>query len=138
MPDLLDQFMDSVERYFGAYEIKGEARADIRHDVKRYLAGRIDPSRANLIAVLQAMKEHQPVRFGPPDVATTCEAIKDYEAQHGSLRPEYRDARTYEPVEPVTEEDTVDVRRQAEEIGIDTSKDGWMAKYLFSHLGNSA
>jgi|GEM_PF-4499256 len=98
MTDMLDFFLDRVEAYFGKY-----ATAEIRGDVRHLLSWRIAPTKAHLDAVLEAMKLSQPIRFGPPDVATTLAAIMAWEKEQDcTLRP----AKAFSTAEPVTDEES--------------------------------
>jgi hypothetical protein len=127
----IDALLSLIEGRYGAY---GD---DEREEVAAYLPRRVDLARENLARVLDAIREECPIRFGAPDVATIKQAIQTYETEYAlSLRAAPPlSARDYRPIEAPTPEDDAELRRMAETAGIDTSREGWMQRYLFRRLG---
>lgn len=128
----------AIESIYGRYEQKDpktdqiiEATKQKRVDVGRMLVRRYRDDQGCLDKVLDAIKEYQEIRYGPPDAAQVGKAIVAYEEQYGTkIAPV---PRTFEaPTEKEIEETRIDCKRLAEERGIDTTKDTWAAQYFFA------
>jgi hypothetical protein len=121
-----------IEGRYGDYE------GDEDEAVGGYLEARLDQD--CIVEAFEAIRQGCPLRFGPPDEATVKRALVDYEDETGTrLRRKLQGAERSAPEpEPVTAEEELQLREIAAQAGIDTTRDGWMERYLFRRLGDLA
>ncbi len=117
-----------IEGYWGGYPDD-----EIRSDVVDWLTDRIDEGPRAAAGILHALKEYCPLRFGPPDVATTRDAVLSWEKDTG-IRLRRGRSEDYVPYEPTQEEREYlpILRTEAVAAGIDVSREGWLFRYMLT------
>ena len=128
----IDGLVALIENRYGPYS------EDEREAVGGFLAWRVDTSPEILGRAFDAIRQAHEIRFGPPDEGKVRTSIIEYEKEYNfSLRPRGTMRSVPEP-EPVSEAEAEQLREIAEQAGIDTSKEGWMARYFFRRCGELA
>jgi hypothetical protein len=125
--------VEKIEKRYGAYD------KEIKVEVGRFLLRRFEDHAETLALVLDAIKEVQPSRFGPPEVADINKAVQEYEATYGvRLRVPVVSEKAPSRTEIViSREDTLAaLEKEAEAAGIDTSAEGWVAAYCMQSIAD--
>jgi len=127
------EMVKAIETRYGAYTDK-----ELRKDVGRMLFRRYHDDKQCLDYILEAIKEYQETRFGPPDVAQIVKAVEKYEDAYGlAIIPPRRPAlERIDPKEMIAtrEETLIDLRETAKKYGIDTTKEAWVSSLLLAQV----
>ena len=97
---------------------------------------RFEQSREVFAGVFDAIKENIPARYGVPDLATIKRAVEIYQEEYGVRLYSRPDLPRFDVVRR-TEEDEADsaqIRQIAQDAGINTDEDGWLARYIFQTI----
>jgi hypothetical protein len=122
--------LELIETRYGPYS--GEEHAAVGN----YLGARIGPE--FLAQAFDAIRQECPIHYGPPDVATVKKALVAYEIEYGVSLRRITSERSAPRPEPVTEEDSEELRRMAERKGIDTTREDWLRMFMFRTIGELA
>ena len=141
MGDLRETFMLSIERDYGPYQVRecdgvGPGGESERDRIRRWLFSRFEQSREVFAGVFDAIKENIQARYGVPDLATIKRAVEIYQEEYGVRLYSRPDLPRFDVVRR-TEEDEADsaqIRQIAQDAGINTDKDGWLARYIFQTI----
>lgn len=122
--DIYEAFMLGIERRsYGKYQIDLD-----RSDVKRWIVRNFEPNKEQLEELMDAIVTHCRPDKGQPTVSSISWAWDLYRDAHKKpvTRPDWR------PDEPTPEEISgrLEIEREARKAGIDTSREGWMFRYI--------
>jgi len=127
------EMVKAIESRYGVYTDK-----DLRKDVGRMLFRRYHDDKQCLDCIIEAIKEYQETRFGPPDVAQIVKAVEKYEDTYGiAIIPPRRpilEPRNREEEQNIREETLIDLRETAKKYGIDTTKEAWVSSLLLAQV----
>lgn len=86
---LVRAFVGILEAYYGPYKSQ-----NVRNDVTNWIYEKCEADSMDNVGA--AVKEHCPVRFGPPDVADVAEAVHKYEkSAKVRIRRQYQEYDEY-------------------------------------------
>lgn len=135
MNDNTQRFILKLESRYGTSD-KPKYKDEDRNEIAAFLLRRYADHLDTLGMVMAAVRENCQIHYGLPELAKIVDAINKYQKDYGT-RIEFKEPRrptvTEEERNAIREETLVDIKRMAQERGINTNKDAYAAD-LFFHL----
>lgn len=136
MNDNTQRFIAKLEQRYGTVD-KPRYSDEDRNEIAAFLLRRYADHLDTLGMVMTAIRENCQIHYGLPELARIVEAINKYQKDYGQ-RIQFKEPRTatIDKDELIEQrgETLVDLRKEAEKIGIDTASEHWLAKYAMKKI----
>lgn len=136
MNDNTQRFIAKLEQRYGTVD-KPRYSDEDRNEIAAFLIRRYADHLDTLGMVMTAIRENCQIHYGLPELAKIVEAINKYQNDYGE-KIQFKEPRapsiSKEALVQQREETLVDLKREAEKIGIDTRSPHWVAKYAMKKI----
>lgn len=136
MNDNTQRFIAKLEQRYGTVD-KPRYSDEDRNEIAAFLLRRYADHLDTLGIVMTAIRENCELRWGLPELAKIKEAIDKYQKDYG-MRIQFKEPRaaTIDKDDLIEQrgETLVNLRKEAEKIGIDTASEHWLAKYAMKKI----
>lgn len=136
MNDNTQRFIAKLESRYGTAEHLKYSDED-RNEIASFLIRRYADHLDTLGMVMTAVRENCQIYYGLPELAKIVEAINKFQKDYGEkiqLKEPRPPSISKEALAQQREETLVDLKREAEKIGIDTRAEHWVAKYAMKKI----